>query len=236
MLFYCGSSWLCTSCNSRGRDRNHLSICALRMCCRVLRQESSLGGPAQGQWGWTGILCVQTTRTHGVDRQECNVCVFVWLRQGTSGCMSNLIIDHTEKILDFYLVWGSKALLVVKGSALSTLPSSSYHAGFCLVSRWKQSTKRIILRFFFFYTQQFLKLISEQAQVVLRFRCVFFLKLLSTLFISCRHRSIRVYTQSWVLGSHRQSVLRWYWAAHITLASRNLYLYITPFFGQEQHV
>lgn len=43
----------------------------------------------QGQCGWTGILCLQTTRTDGVDRQECNVCVFVWILWGRAllrGC------------------------------------------------------------------------------------------------------------------------------------------------------
>lgn len=150
MLFYCGYPWLCTSCEGRGRDRNHLSLCALRMCCHVLRQESFLRGPAQGQWGWTGILCAQTTRTHGVDRQECNVCVFVWLRQGASRCMSNLIIGHTEKILDCYLVWGSKVLWLSKEVPFQLFSPAVTMQDFAWVQRWKQSTKRIILGFFLF--------------------------------------------------------------------------------------
>lgn len=121
---------LAVCCVQEQRDRNHLPSSAVHVCCCVLGQESLLCAPDRdsedGQESWGA----DHTHTR-VDRQECAVCVFVCLlRQGTSRWMSKLIIGHTEKILNFYLVWGSKALVVVKGNALSTLPSSSYHAGF----------------------------------------------------------------------------------------------------------
>jgi len=78
--------------------------------------------------GQTGIscLCVCTDRT----------------RQGSSAWMSTLITGHTDKILSLNLVWGSKALLVVRGNALSTLPSNSYRGGFCLDSKMKIRQKK----------------------------------------------------------------------------------------------
>lgn len=154
------------------------------------------------------------------------------MRQGSSPWMSTLIIGHTEKILSFNLVWGSKALLVVKGNALSTLPSSSYRRGFCLNSKMKVRQKKNNIGFLFLLYATAFKINFRRSINSLLGCFFFFLKLLSTLFISCRHRHICVYTQSWVLGSYRQPVLRWYWAAHITLASRNLYLYITTFFAK----
>lgn len=71
------------------------------------------------------------------------------MRQGASTWMSTLIIGHTEKILSFNLVWGSKALLVVKGNALSTLPSGSYRGGFCLDSKMKVRQKKNNIGFHF---------------------------------------------------------------------------------------
>ena len=131
------------------------------------------------------------------------------MRQGSSTWMSTLIIGHTEKILSFNVVWGSKALLVVKGNALSALPSSSYRGGFCLDSKMKVRQKKNNIGFLFLlYATAFkinFRTCINSLEVSL---CGFFKKLLSTLFISCRHRHIRVYTQSWVLGSYRQSVLR----------------------------
>lgn len=73
------------------------------------------------------------------------------MRQSSSAWMSTLIFGHTEKILSFSLVWGSKALLVVKGNALSTLPSSSYHGGFCLDSKMKAKHKNDINFLFLLY-------------------------------------------------------------------------------------
>lgn len=142
-------------------------------------------GQAQGQRGWTGILCLQTTRTDGVDRQECNVCVFVWvLRQGASRWMSTPIIGHTEKILNFYLVWGSKALLVVKGNALSTLPSSSYHAGFCLDSKMKARHKKNNTGFLFLlYATAFKINFRTSANSLEVSLCVFFKVAINTVYI-----------------------------------------------------
>lgn len=104
-----------------------------------------------------------THRRCGQTGMRC-LCACMSLRkQGSSASMSTLIIGFTEKILSFNFGWGSKALLVVKGNALLTLPSSSYHGGFCVDSKIKVRQKKIILVFFFFYTQQLLKLISGQA-------------------------------------------------------------------------
>lgn len=64
------------------------------------------------------------------------------MRQGSSTWMSTLIIGHTEKILSFNLVWGSKALLVVKGNALSTLPSSSYREDFARFKDESEAEKK----------------------------------------------------------------------------------------------
>lgn len=70
-------------------------------------------------------------------------------RQGSSASVSTPITGFTEKILSFNFDWGSKALLVVKGNALLTLPSSSYHGGFCVDSKMKARQKKNNIGFLF---------------------------------------------------------------------------------------
>lgn len=71
------------------------------------------------------------------------------MRQGCSTWMSALIIGHTKKILSINLDQGNKALLAVKGNALSTLPSMIW--GILPRLKDESEAKKIIALFFFFY-------------------------------------------------------------------------------------
>lgn len=123
-------------------DRNHLCSSALHMCCCVLGQESSLWPNRDSEDGQESCVCRPHAQMVWTDRNVMAACLCGCWGHSASRCMATLRTGHTEKIPNFYFVWGSKALLVVKGNALSTLPSSSYHAGFCLDSKMKARHKK----------------------------------------------------------------------------------------------